>query len=41
MGNAKVEQCIAQSVRRWTFPAPEGGGIVVVSYPFVLAQTGG
>jgi pSer/pThr/pTyr-binding forkhead associated (FHA) protein len=41
MGNAKVEQCIAQAVRRWTFPAPEGGGIVVVSYPFVLAQTGG
>jgi TonB family protein len=41
MGNAKVEQCIAASVRRWTFPAPEGGGIVVVTYPFVLAQTGG
>ena len=41
MGNAKVEQCIAQAVRRWTFPAPEGGGIVVVTYPFVLAQTGG
>jgi pSer/pThr/pTyr-binding forkhead associated (FHA) protein len=41
MGNAKVEQCIAQAVRRWTFPAPEGGGIVVVSYPFVLQQTGG
>jgi hypothetical protein len=41
MGNAKVEQCIAQSVRRWTFPAPEGGGIVVVTYPFVLQQTGG
>jgi TonB family protein len=41
MGNAKVEQCIAQAVRRWTFPAPEGGGIVVVSYPFVLSQTGG
>ncbi len=41
LGNAKVEQCMAQAVRRWTFPAPEGGGIVVVSYPFVLAQTGG
>jgi hypothetical protein len=41
MGNPKVEQCIAQSVRRWTFPAPEGGGIVVVTYPFVLSQTGG
>ena len=41
LGNAKAEQCIAKAVRRWTFPAPEGGGIVVVNYPFVLAQTGG
>jgi TonB family protein len=41
LGNAKVEQCIAGAVRRWTFPAPEGGGIVVVTYPFVLSQTGG
>jgi len=41
MGNARVEQCIAKAVRRWTFPSPEGGGIVVVTYPFVLQQTGG
>jgi hypothetical protein len=41
LGNAKVEQCIAGAVRRWTFPSPEGGGIVVVSYPFVLEQAGG
>jgi len=41
IGNAKVEQCIVSAVRRWTFPSPEGGGIVVVTYPFVLEQTGG
>jgi hypothetical protein len=41
LGSAKAEQCIACAVRRWTFPSPEGGGIVVVNYPFVLAQTGG
>jgi TonB family protein len=41
MGNAKVEQCVVEAVRRWTFPSPEGGGIVVVTYPFVLEQTGG
>lgn len=40
LGNTQVEQCIAQTVRRWTFPAPEGGGVVIVSYPFVLSQTG-
>ena len=31
-----VEQCIAQAVRRWRFPKPEGGGIVIVTYPFLL-----
>jgi hypothetical protein len=40
MGNPRVEGCIANSVKRWTFPAPEGGGIVVVTYPFVLQQAG-
>ncbi len=41
LANARVEGCIAKAVRRWTFPAPEGGGIVVVTYPFVLQQAGG
>jgi TonB family protein len=36
LGNVKVEGCIAKAVRRWLFPAPQGGGIVMVSYPFVL-----
>jgi hypothetical protein len=36
LGAARAETCIAQAVRRWTFPAPDGGGIVIVSYPFVL-----
>jgi hypothetical protein len=29
--------CIARKVATWTFPAPEGGGIVIVDYPFVLS----
>ena len=41
LGNASVERCISTAVKRWTFPAPEGGGIVAVSYPFVLSHTGG
>jgi TonB family protein len=36
MNNAVVEDCIVKAVRRWQFPAPTGGGIVIVSYPFVL-----
>ena len=33
--NANVESCVAQATRRWKFPRPENG-IVVVSYPFVF-----
>lgn len=38
--NAAVESCIVQAVRRWTFPAPDGGGVVVVNYPFLLDAAG-
>lgn len=41
LGNQRVESCIAGAVRRWTFPAPEGGGIVRVNYPFMLQAAGG
>jgi hypothetical protein len=41
LSNQRVESCITSSVQRWTFPSPDGGGIVIVTYPFVLAQSGG
>ncbi|MEM9069476.1 MAG: AgmX/PglI C-terminal domain-containing protein [Myxococcota bacterium] len=41
LGNQRVEGCITQAVRRWTFPAPDGGGIVIVNYPFMLQAQGG
>lgn len=41
INNARVEGCVAQAVRRWTFPAPDGGGVVGVNYPFVLSSQGG
>lgn len=31
-----VGECVANAVRRWQFPSPEGGGIVTVNYPFNL-----
>jgi TonB family protein len=40
VGSAKVDNCIADAVRRINFPAPEGGGLVIVTYPFLLSQTG-
>jgi hypothetical protein len=41
MSSPPVEGCIAQAVRRWEFPKPQGGGIVIVSYPFMLKAAGG
>jgi hypothetical protein len=40
VGDVQVGTCIADAVKRWDFPAPEGGGSVIVNYPFVLAQAG-
>jgi len=34
--NRAVEICVKRAVRRWLFPRPRGGGIVIVDYPFVL-----
>lgn len=39
LSNAQVEQCIVRKVRTWSFPSPDGGGIVSVTYPFVLRQS--
>jgi TonB family protein len=40
MGNLRVENCVVQAVRRWEFPKPMGGGIVIVSYPFNFTAGG-
>lgn len=36
MRDAEVSRCIAAAAKTWKFPEPEGGGNVVVTYPFVL-----
>jgi tetratricopeptide (TPR) repeat protein len=41
LSDRNAPQCIAKAVRRWTFPKPQGGGNVVVTYPFVLGESGG
>ncbi|MDG1481816.1 MAG: AgmX/PglI C-terminal domain-containing protein [Myxococcota bacterium] len=37
MGSSAVENCIAGRFMRFKFPEPKGGGIVIVSYPFIFA----
>ena len=34
LGNAEVEKCIAEQIKKIKFPKPKGGGIVIVNYPF-------
>ncbi len=36
LATPSVAPCIANAVRRWQFPTPEGGGVVAVTYPFTL-----
>jgi hypothetical protein len=37
MGSKSVEGCITSRFMRFKFPEPKGGGIVIVSYPFIFA----
>jgi TonB family protein len=38
--NSALETCVAGRVHTFQFPKPKGGGIVVVTYPFVFKQSG-
>ncbi|MDD9934233.1 MAG: AgmX/PglI C-terminal domain-containing protein [Myxococcales bacterium] len=38
LGHGPTERCVANAVKRITFPRPEGGGMVKVTYPFVLER---
>jgi hypothetical protein len=40
MANARVESCLVGAVRRWEFPRPAGGGIVIATYPFNFMAAG-
>lgn len=40
MKNFQVEQCVAKTIKRIIFPRPKGGGIVVVTYPFIFKAEG-
>jgi TonB family protein len=39
-GNADLETCVAGRVRTWLFPKPKGGGVVIVTYPFIFKPSG-
>jgi len=35
-----VGKCVAGAIKSWKFPRPKGGGVVVVTYPFVFEPGG-
>jgi TonB family protein len=39
--NAELETCIVNRVKTWQFPMPDGGGVVIVTWPFELDSSGG
>jgi hypothetical protein len=34
MNDRELEECVGRTACGWHFPEPEGGGVVIVSYPF-------
>jgi len=38
VNDADLHSCIEQKIMTWRFPAPQGGGVVKVNYPFVLRK---
>lgn len=38
--SAEVDSCVAKKIGQLSFPAPEGGGIVEVTYPFIFQSAG-
>ena len=41
VADSEVAGCIARTIRRMTFPTPEDGGLVIVTYPFILTSSQG
>ena len=40
LGSPAVEMCVTKAIMRWQFPAPEKGGLAIVSYPFQFSPAG-
>lgn len=40
LNDPKTEDCVIARVKGWRFPRPQGGGMVAVSFPWVLRPSG-
>jgi pSer/pThr/pTyr-binding forkhead associated (FHA) protein len=41
LGNDAVHRCMMDRIQSWEFPKPKGGGIAVITYPWILRASGG
>lgn len=41
LGDASVEACVANAVKRWQFPVAQQAGATIVTYPFSFSPAGG
>jgi hypothetical protein len=41
LNNQPAEECMKHTITQLHFPAPKGGGVVNVTYPFVFESTTG
>ena len=39
--DGKVHACMMSRITSWQFPKPKGGGIAVITYPWILRSSGG
>jgi len=40
LDDAKVHDCMMSRITSWQFPKPKGGGIAVITYPWILRASG-
>jgi len=41
LANDGVHRCMMDRIQSWEFPKPKGGGIAVITYPWILRASGG
>ncbi|HMF44401.1 MAG TPA: AgmX/PglI C-terminal domain-containing protein, partial [Polyangia bacterium] len=40
LADPTAEMCVVNAIKRWDFPAPNGGGLAIVTYPFTFTPAG-
>jgi hypothetical protein len=41
LNDAKVHECMKARIMSWEFPKPKGGGMAIITYPWILRSSGG